>query len=53
MSVKKPTQEEMIEVCDSLGMRLSPDDVAAFIEVMSGPLAAYNALEQIPEQLRL
>jgi len=51
MTVRKPTQEEMAEVCESLGMRMPVDEIAAFIDVMSGPLAAYSALEKIPDQL--
>src|SRR5271166_2213907 len=51
MPVKKPTRQEMADVCQSLRLHMSAAQVDSFIELMSGPVAAYNALELMPEDL--
>jgi amidase len=51
MTVKKPTTDEMAEICKTLGMSMSRTEIDSFIEVMGGAVAAYNALEQMPDEL--
>ncbi len=51
MPVKRPTNDEMIEVCASLGLHMDPAEMGAFLDLMEPTVDAYNALELIPEQL--
>jgi amidase len=41
----------MADVCQSLGLHMSASEMDSFIELMTGPVAAYNALELMPENL--
>ena len=50
MAVKKPTPQEMADVCKSLGLNMSPIEIDAFLEQMDGAVAAYNALELMPDE---
>ena len=50
-SVKPPTPAELAAVGKQLGMNLSDDDVTFFLETMTGSVAAYNAIESIPDHL--
>ncbi len=50
-SVKAPTPAELAAVGKQLGMNLSDDDVKFFLETMAGNVAAYNALEAIPDHV--
>lgn len=49
--VKQPTPEEFQAVATTLGMHFSPEDAASFIGFMAGPVAAYNALAEMPNEL--
>jgi amidase len=49
--VKPPTPAELAAVGKQLGMNLSDDDVTFFLETMTGSVAAYNAIESIPDHL--
>jgi amidase len=51
MPVQKPTPEEMTEVCRELGLHLSAKEMETYVELMSEGVAAYNALELMPENL--
>ena len=51
MPVKKPTPQEMNELCHELGMHLSSEEIEAFREIMTAPIAAYNTLEWMPDEL--
>ena len=53
MTVKKPTTEEMLEVSRELGMHMAPAEIETYIELMGGAVAAYNILEQMPDELPL
>jgi len=50
-SVKMPTPAELKQVGSELGMNLSDQDVAFFLETMGGNVAAYNLLESLPDNL--
>jgi amidase len=51
MPVKKPTHQEMNDLSRELGMHLSNDEIDAFRELMTEPIASYNALERMPDAL--
>lgn len=49
--VQKPTPEEFQTVARALGMHIAPGDADEFIEFMAGPVAAYNALAEMPNEI--
>lgn len=49
--MKKPTHEEMAEVARDLGMHLSAAEIDSFLGLMDGTVAAYTALEDMPDVL--
>ena len=49
--MKKPTHDEMTEVSRELGMQMSPAEITTFLGLMDGAVAAYTALEQMPDEL--
>lgn len=53
MTVKLPTTEEMSEVCEALGMSMSIAEIDGFIAQMGGAVAAYNALDGLPDEVPL
>ncbi|HUN50603.1 MAG TPA: amidase [Candidatus Sulfotelmatobacter sp.] len=50
MAVEKPTQQEMAAVCKQLGLNMSPSEIDSFNAQMEGAVAAYNALELMPDE---
>src|SRR5437016_416886 len=51
MTVKKPTSQEMAEICTTLGMKMSSQEIESFLEQMGGAVAAYNALDGMGDEL--
>jgi amidase len=51
MGVKKPTTDEMVKICATLGMNMSVGEIDSFIAQMDGAVAGYNALDAIPDEL--
>lgn len=51
MSVKQPTQEEMMAVAIQLGMHLSPAQIDEYLALMVPTVGAYNVLDQMPDEL--
>src|ERR1043166_5259576 len=51
MTVRKPTSQEMAEICATLGLEMSRGEIDSFIELMGGAVAAYNALDAMPDEL--
>ena len=49
--MKKPTHDEMAEVARDLGMHLSAEEIDSFLGLMDGTVAAYTALEDMPDEL--
>src|SRR5689334_6589306 len=49
--VKKPTPAELLSVADALGMHMTDDDVASYLDLMSGTIDAYNQLAEMPSYL--
>src|SRR5262245_31399337 len=50
-SAKLPTPDELKAVGRQLGMTLSDDDVAFFLETMGGSVAAYHAIEAMADPM--
>lgn len=50
-SAKLPTPDELKAVGRQLGMTLSNDDVAFFLETMGGTVAAYHAIEEMADPM--
>lgn len=51
MSVKLPTDAQLAEVATTLGMHLSPADIASFKGLMGDYVAAYNLVDLMPDML--
>lgn len=51
MSVHKPTIEELAETARELNLHLSHEELAEYRELMAGPLAAYDLVDQLPDEL--
>ena len=51
MGVKKPTTDEMVKICATLGMNMSVGEINSFIAQMDGAVAGYDALDAIPDEL--
>jgi amidase len=49
MPVRLPTADQLLEIAQSFGMRLTPEDAASFRGLMAGSIASYNRLDQLPE----
>src|SRR5213594_4245242 len=49
MPVTRPTVAQVRVLADDLGMTLSDDDVASFLALMAGSIAAYDAIEAMPD----
>ncbi|MEO8006425.1 MAG: amidase family protein, partial [Betaproteobacteria bacterium] len=46
--VKKPTPAEFLAVSEALGMHMTDEDVASYLDLMTGTIAAYNQLAEMP-----
>ena len=51
MSVKRPTLEQMMDIVDSFGMSMEPERVAEFLSQMEGNFAAYDLVDQMPDDI--
>ena len=51
MSVKRPTLEQMMDIVDSFGMNMEPERVAEFLSQMEGNFAAYDLVDQMPDDI--
>src|SRR5262252_2418351 len=49
--VKKPTPTELRGVAAALGLHLTDDDVASYLELMTGAIDVYNVLAEMPQHL--
>src|SRR5262249_23328172 len=49
MAFEKPTLEQAREVANQLGFRLSPDELKEYFALMQDSLAAYEAVDAMPE----
>ena len=50
-TVKMPTVAQLREVAADLGMSFSDEDLAAHREALFGGVAAYNAVDQMADEL--
>jgi len=51
MSVKRPTPSQVHAVARDLGITLTDDDVSSYLALMQGTLAAYDAVDSMPDYL--
>src|ERR1700722_12088654 len=51
MSVKRPTVEQMSDIVESLGMTMSKERVGEFLSLMEGNFAAYDLVDQMPDEI--
>ena len=51
MSVQRPTLEQMMDIVDSFGMNMSPERVGEFLAQMEGNFAAYDIVDQMPDEI--
>src|SRR5277367_4237718 len=51
MSVKRPTIEQMTDIAESLGMTMTKERVGEFISLMDGSFAAYDIVDQMPDEI--
>ena len=51
MSVQQPTHEQMAEIAEQLGLSLTPTQVEEYLALMVPTVAAYNALDRMPDNL--
>ena len=51
MAVKRPTPSQLRAVAHDLGMTLTDDDVKSFLALMAGSIAAYDAIDTMPDYL--
>ena len=49
--VKKPTPAELHGVAAALGLHLTDDDIASYLELMTGAIDGYNVLAEMPNHL--
>src|SRR5215469_2181069 len=49
MSPRLPTVEQILDIANSYGMHLTPEDAASFRGLMAGPMASYARLDQLAE----
>ena len=49
MPVARPTPEQMADIVEGLGMSLSPERLAEFMDLMGGSFAAYDVVEAMPD----
>ena len=51
MSVKRPTPEQIMDIVDSFGMNMTPERVGEFLSLMEGNFAAYDLINQMPDEI--
>lgn len=51
MSVKRPTPSQLRAIADDLGITLTDGDIASYLELMAGTIAAYDAVDAMPDYL--
>jgi len=51
MAVQLPTPEQIYELADEIGLDLTEADVSSYIELFKGNVAAYNAVDAMPDNL--
>src|SRR5262245_20729447 len=51
MAVKRPTPYQLTAVAEDLGMTFTDEDLASYSTLMAGTLAAYDAIDAMPDFL--
>jgi amidase len=50
MPVHRPTEEQMKEIAEDLGLSMSPEKLAEFMECMEGNWTAYDLIDSLPDE---
>ncbi len=48
-SVRTPNVDEILEIADDFGLRLTVEDARSFQGLMGGSIASYDRLDELPE----
>lgn len=51
MAAKRPTPSQLRAVARDLGMSFTDDDIASYLALMAGSIAAYDAIDAMPDYL--
>ena len=51
MAVKRPTPSQLRAVAEDLGITLTDEDVRSYLDLMAGSIAAYDAVDAMPDYL--
>jgi len=51
MSVKRPTPSQLRDVAEDLGITLTDEDITSYLGLMAGSIAAYDAVDAMPDYL--
>jgi amidase len=51
MAVQVPTPSQLFDVAEEIGLDLTDDDVASFIELVRPNIAAYNIVDAMPDNV--
>ena len=51
MTVRRPTLEQMMDIVDSFGMSMPSERVAEFLSLMEPNFAAYDLIDQTPDEI--
>jgi len=51
MPVVAPTSDQLKQIADEIGLSLDDTDLASFIALMAPSVGAYNAIDQLPDNL--
>ena len=50
MTVRRPTLQQMTDIVESLGMTMTDERVGEFLSLMEGNFAAYDLVDQMPDE---
>jgi amidase len=51
MAIRRPTHDQLAEMAERLGMTMSSDEVAFYLENMQPSLGAYDLIDELPDEI--
>ncbi len=51
MAIRRPTQEQLADIVDRLGMSMSGDEIAFYLETMQPTFGAYDLIDSLPDEI--
>jgi hypothetical protein len=51
MAIRRPTHDQLAEMAERLGMTMSSDEVAFYLENMQPSLGAYDLIDALPDEI--